>query len=157
MPLNFQIDWVAKWAQYTPNRMFIREHDTEMEWTYSDFNYRANSLANFFVDELTIKKGDRVAVYSKNRAEYVLLLIACIKTGAILVPLNFRLTPRELDLLIHDAEPQLFIYESEYQKEVEKLETLSKIPIKKTVNQITPFLFDPITDHRSQILVKKIP
>ncbi len=148
MPLNFQIDWVSKWAQYTPNRMFIREHDTEMEWTYSDFNHRANSLANFFVDELTIKKGDRVAVYSKNRAEYVLLLIACIKTGAILVPLNFRLTPRELDLLIHDAEPQLFIYESEYQKEVEKLETLSKIPIKKTVNQITPFLFDLITDHR---------
>ena len=46
---NFQIDWVAKWAQYTPKRMFIREHDTEMEWTYSDFNHRANSLANFLL------------------------------------------------------------------------------------------------------------
>jgi fatty-acyl-CoA synthase len=148
---NFQIDWVAKWAQYTPKRMFIREHDTEMEWTYSDFNHRANSLANFFVDELKIKKGDRVAVYSKNRAEYVLLLIACVKTGAILVPLNFRLTPRELDLLIHDAEPQLFIYENEYQNEVEKLETLPKIQFKKTVQEITPFLTGPITNRQPLI------
>ncbi len=151
MSLNFQIDWVAKWAKYTPNRMFIREHDTGIEWTYSNFNHRANSLANYFVDELKIKKGDRVAVYSKNCAEYVLLLIACIKTGAILVPLNFRLTPRELDLLIHDAEPRLFIYESEYQNEVEKLETLSKIPIKKTIQEITPFLAEPITNQQTLI------
>ena len=151
MPLNFQTDWVAKWAKYTPDRMFLREHDTGMEWTYSDFNQRANSLANFFIDDLKIKKGNRIAVYSKNRAEYVLVLIACIKTGAILVPLNFRLTPRELDVLIHDAEPQLFIYESEYQKEVEKLETLSKIPIKKTIQEITPFLIKPITDNQQPI------
>lgn len=151
MSLNFQIDWVAKWAQYTPNRMFLREYERGLEWTYFDFNQRANSLANFFVDGLKIKKGDRVAVYSKNRAEYLLLIIACVKTGAIIVPLNFRLTPRELDLLIHDAEPQLFIYESEYQKEVEKLETLSKIPIKKTVNEITPFLTELITDNRQPI------
>ena len=151
MLLNSQFDWLAKWAKYTPNRMFLREHEIEMEWTYSDFNQRANSLANFFIDELKIKKGDRVAVYSKNRSEYVLLLIACIKTGAILVPLNFRLTPRELDVLIHDAEPQLFIYESEYQNEVEKLESLSKTPIKKTIDEITPFLNKPITNHQQPI------
>lgn len=151
MPLNFQIDWVAKWAKYTPNRMFLREHDSGMEWTYYDFNTRANSLANYFVNELKIKKGDRVAVYSKNCAEYVLLLIACVKTGAILVPLNFRLTPRELDLLINDAEPQMFVYENEYQKEVEKLETLSKIPVKKTVQEIIPFLDDPITNQQPSI------
>jgi len=144
-------DWLAKWAKYTPNRMFLREHDTKMEWTYSDFNHRANSLANYFVDELKIKKGERVAVYSKNRAEYVLIFLACIKAGAILVPLNFRLTPRELDVLIHYAEPRLFVYESEYQKEVEKLETLSKIPIKKTVQEITPFLTEPITNHKPPI------
>ncbi len=147
MPLNFQIDWVAKWAKYTPERMFIREHEIDMEWTYSDFNNRANSFANFLSDELKIKKGDRIAVYSKNRAEYVLLFSACVKTGAILVPLNFRLTPRELDILLLDADPTLFIYESEYQKEVEKLETLSKIPIKKEIVEITPFLTQPTANH----------
>ncbi|MDP3583383.1 MAG: class I adenylate-forming enzyme family protein, partial [Ignavibacteria bacterium] len=80
-----QFDWLAKWAKYTPDRLFLREHQTKMEWSYSDFDLRANSLANFFIDELKLSKGDRVAVYSKNRAEYVLLLFACIKSGAILV------------------------------------------------------------------------
>lgn len=142
-----QFDWLAKWAKYTPNRLFLREHQTQMEWSYSDFNLRANSLANYFIDELNLSKGDRVAVYSKNRAEYVLLLFACIKSGAILVPLNFRLTPRELDILIHDAEPKLFIYEKEYKAEVEKLETLSTIPLKKTIEEANTFLSETTTNN----------
>ncbi|MEW6701467.1 MAG: long-chain fatty acid--CoA ligase [Bacteroidota bacterium] len=148
MQINFQIDWLAKWAKYTPNRMFLREHERELEWTYFDFNMRANSLTNFFADELKIKKGDRIAVYSKNRAEYLLLLIASIKSGAIFVPLNFRLTPRELDILLNDAEPQLFIYEDEYHKEVGRLETLVKIPLKKTIQEITHFLTESITNYQ---------
>lgn len=143
-----QFDWLAKWAKYTPNRMVLREHQTQMEWTYFEFNNRANSLANYFLDELKIKKGDRVAVYSKNRAEYVLLLFACIKSGAILVPLNFRLTPRELDILIRDADPQLFIYEKEYQNEIEKLETLSNVTLKK-IEDVTEFLTRQVTDIRT--------
>ncbi len=146
-------DWIEKWAKYTPCRMILREHRIGMEWTYFDFNNRANSLANYFIDELKLKKGDRVGVFSKNRAEYVLLFSACIKSGTILVPLNFRLTPRELDVLIHDAEPQLFIYESEYQKEIEKLETLSKISIKKKMEEIAEFLNRPTTSNQQPSII----
>lgn len=151
MQHNFQIDWMAKWAKYTPNRIFLRVHDIEMEWTYSDFNKRANAIANFLIDELQIKKGDRISVYSKNCAEYVLLFIACVKTGAILVPLNFRLTPRELDVLINDADPSLFIYEGEYQEEVAKLESLSKIPARRTIADFTRFLTETINDNYTPI------
>ena len=80
-----------------------------------------------------------------------MLLIACVKTGAILVPLNFRLTPRELDLLIHDAEPQLFIYENEYQNEVEKLETLPKNPVQENSSRDNSFLTGPITNRQPLI------
>ncbi len=141
-----QFDWLAMWAKYTPNRMILREHQTGMEWDYSGFNSRANSLANYFREELKLKKGDRVAIYSKNRAEYVLFLFACIKSGAIMVPLNFRLTPRELDLLIHDAEPELFIYESEYEKEIKYLETLPQVKIKMRVEDFTQFITARVTN-----------
>ena len=141
-----QFDWLAMWAKYTPNRMILREHQTGMEWDYSGFNSRANSLANYLREELKLKKGDRVAIYSKNRAEYVLFLFACIKSGAIMVPLNFRLTPRELDLLIHDAEPELFIYESEYEKEIKYLETLPQVKIKMRVEDFTPFITARVTN-----------
>ena len=102
-------DWLQKWSKYTPKRLFLREYDRDIDWTYSDFNHRANDFAQHLIENHSIKKGDRIVVYSKNRSEYVLILLACIKIGAIMVPLNYRLTPRELDGLIKDANPTLLI------------------------------------------------
>ena len=143
---NTRFDWIARWAKYTPNRLMLREYDTGLEWSYSDFNNRVNNFANYLRDELKIEKGDRVAVYSKNRAEYVLFFFACVKIGAILVPLNFRLTPRELDTLIKDAEPKLFIYEIEFENEVKKIQTLKAIPLKEKVGNLSRFLKDKLVD-----------
>ena len=140
MKINNSFDWLSKWAKYTPKRLFLREYHTQKEWNYKQFNERANSLANYFVNEIKLRKGDRVAVYSKNRAEYVLIFTACIKAGLILVPLNFRLTPRELDILINDAEPQLFFYEREYKNEVDKLESIEKISWKYEIELIEKFI-----------------
>lgn len=143
---NFQTDWLSKWAYYTPNKFFLREHNRNLEWTFLQFNERANSLANYFTRELGIKEGDRIAVFSKNRAEYVLLFLACIKCGAALVPLNFRLTPRELDTLISDASPKVFLYEEEYTEQAAKIAALRMVQVKKKIEEITPFLTDDVPD-----------
>jgi len=137
-------DWLQKWSKYTPNRLFLREHDRNIDWTYLDFNNRTNALAHHLIDKYNIKKGDRIAVYSKNNSEYVLLFLACIKIGAILVPLNFRLTSRELNIPITDADPILFIYESEYQDEITEIKSLSKNINKITIESITHFLTEDI-------------
>ncbi|KAA0259733.1 MAG: long-chain fatty acid--CoA ligase, partial [Chlorobiota bacterium] len=120
-------DWCEKWAQYSPKKLFLREYSTGLEWAYKDFNDRAEALAQHLTKDIGLKKGDRIGVYSKNRAEFILLYVACVKTGTILVPLNFRLTPRELDTLIGDAEPALFLYEACFAEEVERLSTLEAI------------------------------
>lgn len=140
MPERYETDWCHKWAQYLPKKLFLREHSTGFEWNYSDFNNRANVLAEFLTNELGLKKGDRIAVYSKNRAEFVLLFAACVKTGTIIVPLNFRLTPRELDTLISDAEPALFLFESVFREETNRLASLAKIPQKLEIEKIREFL-----------------
>ncbi|WKZ70485.1 MAG: long-chain fatty acid--CoA ligase [Melioribacteraceae bacterium] len=153
---NTQFDWIARWAKYTANRLFIREYETGLEWNYYDFNNRANQLANHLRNELKIEKGDRVAIYSKNKSEFVFLFSACVKIGAILVPLNFRLTPRELDTLIADAAPKLFLYETEFEEEVKRLKTINSIPIKLSLDIITKFskekiqLIDFHYDHKIQ-------
>lgn len=139
---NFQTDWLKKWAEYTPSRMFLREHNTDVQWTYSDFNDRVNYLAAYLQDEIKINRGERIAVYSKNRAEYVLLFFACIKIGAIIVPLNFRLMPGEVDTLISDADPVLFLYEKEYEQQIQNIESLKAIKLKKNFNDLSPFLFN---------------
>ena len=53
--------------------------------------------------------GDRVAILSRNRIEFFELLFGCARLGAILVPLNWRMPPAELDGLIADAEPALLL------------------------------------------------
>ena len=139
---NFQTDWLDKWATYTPNRMFLREHLRDIQWSYSDFNRRTNALADYLINQYKIKKGDRVAIYSKNKSEHVILFLACIKIGALLVPLNFRLMPRELDILINDAEPKLFFYDEEFTDHIPKLSSLLKVEVVNLLNEITKFLLE---------------
>ena len=57
--------------------------------------------------------GDRVAVLTRNRIEFFELLFGCAKLGAVLVPLNWRMPPAELDGLIADAAPVLLFHGAE--------------------------------------------
>lgn len=139
---NFQTDWLNKWAKYTPNRMFLREHQRNILWSYSDFNNRTNALAAYLIDQYEIKKGDRIAIYSKNKSEHVILFLACIKIGAMLVPLNFRLMPRELDILINDAEPKLFFYDEEFSSHIPKLSSLKKVSVVNPLTEVSKFLLE---------------
>jgi fatty-acyl-CoA synthase len=56
-----------------------------------------------------VRSGDRVASLAKNRVELVILHLACARIGALYVPFNWRLAGAEIDFLIDDAEPALFI------------------------------------------------
>jgi fatty-acyl-CoA synthase len=122
--------------------MFLREHQRDIQWSYADFNLRTNSLAAYLINQYKIKKGDRIAIYSKNKSEHVILFLACIKIGAILVPLNFRLTPRELDILINDAEPSIFYFDKEFLGHISKLSAVNKIPNVLALEEVEKFLVE---------------
>lgn len=53
--------------------------------------------------------GDRVAVLSKNRPEMYELIYACNKIGAVMAALNWRLSAREIALILTDCEASLLI------------------------------------------------
>jgi acyl-CoA synthetase (AMP-forming)/AMP-acid ligase II len=103
------VDWLARWAHYTPHRLVLRDHASGQEWTYAEAEQRAQALAAHLRDEYGLRKGDRIAVYAHNSPEHVFLFFACVKLGTLLVPLNFRLVPRELEMPLADAEPRLFL------------------------------------------------
>ena len=71
-----ETDWLKKWAEYTPGKLFLREYDRKLSWSYAEFNSCANALAGKLVRDFGLMKGDRLAVYSKHRTEYVLALFA---------------------------------------------------------------------------------
>ncbi len=56
-----------------------------------------------------VKPGDRVSVRVGKSIEAVFLAHACFKTGAILHPMNTAYTQREVETLLADARPSLFV------------------------------------------------
>lgn len=51
-----------------------------------------------------IRKGDRVAIIRRNAPLHMVALLAASRIGAILVPLNFRLSPSEFQVILDDAD-----------------------------------------------------
>jgi len=137
-------DWIARWALYTPDKTALREYQRSLSWNYYDLDRRVDALVDFLKDEWNLKKGDRIAVFSKNNAEYVFLFFACQKLGTVLVPLNFRLMPREIDILLSDAQPQVVLYENEFQGKIDQLKTVPEAGL-YSIDTITPFLTEPIS------------
>lgn len=114
------LDWTAKWADYTPNKIAITSYDDNKSYTYNDLNTYANRLVNKFI-ALKLEEGDRIAVLAEHSLEYIVLFVACQRMGLILVPLNYRLSLNEIAKLIADCTPSLFIYNSSQKTKSEQL------------------------------------
>jgi fatty-acyl-CoA synthase len=80
--------------------------------TFREMNSEANRFANALL-ELGIRKGDRVAIVSRNCAQFVVYSLALAKMGAWITPLNFALTGREIAPLLKHCEPVMLIVEDE--------------------------------------------
>jgi acyl-CoA synthetase (AMP-forming)/AMP-acid ligase II len=76
--------------------------------TFGELNERVNRAADILRD-LGVARGDRVAVLSENRPEYLELELACAKLGAILACQNWRQAPPELAHCIALAAPKVVI------------------------------------------------
>lgn len=70
--------------------------------SYGQFNTLANQLANGLLS-LGVTRGDRVCIMGENSLEHLLLCMAAAKSGAVMVSLNYRLAPAELNYIINDA------------------------------------------------------
>ncbi|HEY6965301.1 MAG TPA: long-chain-fatty-acid--CoA ligase [Erythrobacter sp.] len=61
-----------------------------------------------------IDKGDRVAWLGKNRDTYFLLYIAAARMGAVMVPIGWRLAPREIAYILTDTEAKLLFADADF-------------------------------------------
>jgi fatty-acyl-CoA synthase len=82
--------------------------------TYAAFNARIEQTARALKAELGVGRGDRVAILSLNRPDYLVLLYACARLGAILVPLNWRLAAAEQLFILSDATAKVLVLEQAF-------------------------------------------
>jgi len=78
----------------------------ERALTFTELNARANRVAHALAAS-GIAKGDRVGAWLDNCIEYPEIIFGCSKAGAVLVPINYRLTGREAHPLLRHARVKL--------------------------------------------------
>ena len=66
-----------------------------------------------------VKPGDRVAVQAEKSATALILYLACLRAGAVYLPLNTGYTPSELAYFVRDAEPRLFVCSDKNRQKIE--------------------------------------
>ncbi|WP_458413490.1 AMP-binding protein [Schinkia sp. CFF1] len=79
-------------------------------------------MANGYIDNLGLQKGDRVAVLSKNSIEFIENYFACARTGLIIQPLNWRLSTPELTRILSDGKPSVFVNSIEFSEVAKELQ-----------------------------------
>jgi acyl-CoA synthetase (AMP-forming)/AMP-acid ligase II len=112
-------DFLRLSAQRFPDReCFV--FDDGSSRSFAQVNRRVNQLAGALRGR-GVRKGDRVALLGTDSGEYVEVMMACMKLGAIYVPLNNRLADAEVLTLLRRAEPKAVFASSRYAARVAAL------------------------------------
>jgi len=116
--------WTERWARAVPDKVALRFEDQEL--SYAQFDETIKICARMLLNGLGVRTGDRVAYLGQNHPQLLVLLFACARLGAILVPLNWRLAPRELLYMIRDCGAIALIVDTPYIEQCEALR--SEVP-----------------------------
>ena len=117
-------DPVAWWARVDGSRTAVIDASNGRRFSYKQLHVEAETwsarLAGWHVTHR-----DRVAILAQNRIEFIPLLFACIRRGAVLVPLNWRLSAPELARILDNATPALCLGEDQFRGVAEQASVMS--------------------------------
>lgn len=111
--MEFVPDISAKRAEISPDLpAFIDPEDTR-SLSFREVDDQANRFARA-MKGLGVAEGDRVAILCHNRVEFFVAMFACMKNGAVLVPLNWRQPEAELAPVVARAAPRLILHDGAF-------------------------------------------
>src|ERR1035437_5566392 len=127
-------DWLSDSAALFTNKEYIITGNETL--SFNEINDMAASLSHYLQSNYKINKGDITALISENNIEFILLIFALWKLGAIPVPLNIRLNDSEINNLIEFLNPSFIYLESGINKQInfqtDKIISLLNIPTGKS-------------------------
>jgi malonyl-CoA/methylmalonyl-CoA synthetase len=109
-----------------------RRDEIALEWsgatyTFGDIDLRSNRMAQA-IRARGLVKGDRLCVYLSNRLELIDLFLACVKLGIIFVPINVLYREREIEHILADAKPKLYVTENELPELLREQQQATDLP-----------------------------
>jgi malonyl-CoA/methylmalonyl-CoA synthetase len=100
-------DWIESAARDQPQRPFIKT-PAGRELNYAELREQSGRFAAA-LRRRGAGPGDRVAVQVDKSVEAVLLYLACLRMGAVFVPINVANTPSEVDYFLRDSQPRIAV------------------------------------------------
>ena len=95
--------WLEKWADEIPDNDFMVYTDRNFRLSYYEFNQRADRLAKSLL-HIGVGHGDKVGVWAKNIPDWLTLMFACSKIGAVLVTVNTNYKRSEVEYVMRNAD-----------------------------------------------------
>ena len=124
-------DFLEEMVKKDPNQEFMVYPDRNLRFTYQEFDERVNLLAKGFL-EIGIKKGDHVGIWAKNVPDWLTMLFATSKIGAVLVTVNTAYKSHELAYVLEQSDMKALAIIDGYQ-DVDYIEIVYElIPEMKT-------------------------
>ncbi len=107
------IDFLLEHSQKNPKKVAVVDQRTKQSFSYSELLEIVN-LTSLKLKKLGVKSGDVFCFLANNRFEHIVYCLAASRIKAIFVPLNFRLTFKELESILIDLDPCLLITSTEF-------------------------------------------
>jgi len=109
--LEVRVESLRVNATKTPDRMALK--DERRSVTFSELNTRVNKLANALLG-LGLKKRDKLGIVSCNCIEFMEVYLAAVKSGVIVVPLNWRQTSKAFKYILENSDASAIIVHSDF-------------------------------------------
>ncbi|MTI45443.1 long-chain acyl-CoA synthetase [Roseibium hamelinense] len=101
---------VALWLERTAKRMPDQKalfHGQECLATYHELHENVCRLAGGLQEKHGVGATDRIGLFMANTSDYVTILFACWQLGAVVVPVNYKLHPKEAGFILENADARL--------------------------------------------------
>ncbi len=112
---------IERWAAFQPHKTGL--HFRGRDISYAELWQRIEAASRGLAAGLGIGRGDRVAYLGTNHPDMLVLLFALARLGAMLVPLNVRLTAREHGQILEDAGARAVVVASDFTAHCDPLRT----------------------------------
>ena len=112
-------DLIERNAAFAPDKAAIRFAGAEL--SYAALARRIAEAARGLKAQLGVGRGDRVAILATNHPDTIVLLYACARLGAMLVPINWRLAIPEQLFILENADVKVLVVEQAFAAVVEPL------------------------------------
>ena len=109
-----RLDFVAHFARVSPNKLAVNDLTQSLRFTYAELEASVQKATVALIEAAGDPRGERIVVVARNRVEMLIVHFACIRCGAIFVPVNWRLAAAEVAHILADCRPALIIVEPEF-------------------------------------------